>query len=274
MSSTLRGLNKRLARYGRFERIVLDNHGDVSPTYPPIHLAPITTAPTDVAEGDFYYNGTNNTLEMYTGAAFETLASLDTSSAQTFAGALTVTGALATSSTLGITGRSTLTGNTIATTAGTGVTTGSGTIYASSAIKTGGIYHTSILTDITGLAASTTLNDIIGASAAANSHFGQITAAVSGAILAGLITCLETPAGGDPDIDLYSATESTGTENALVTGLTETVLYARAASWAVHDVKALTTMPAANEYLYLAVGAGAAPGTYTAGKFLIELWGT
>ena len=300
--TALRGLEKRLARFGRFERIVLDNHFDVSPTYPPLHIKPITTAPTDVAEGDFYYNGTNNTLEMYTGAAFETLASIDTTTAQSFAGAITsvgnfavgadkfnvtaasgntqidgtlnADGATVLGSTLAVTGRSTLTGNTIATTAGTGVTTGSGTIYASSARKEGGIYYTSILTDITGLAGSTTLNDIIGVSAAANCHFGQITAAVSGAILAGLITCLETPAGGDPDIDLYSATVATGTENALVTDLTETVLYARAASWAVHDVKAISAMPAANEYLYLTVGAGGAPGTYTAGKFLIELWGT
>ena len=277
--TSLRGLDKRLAKRARFERLVLDNNFDETPVYPPLHLKGCTSAPTDVAEGDVYYNSTNNTIEVYTGAAFETLGSLDTSSAQTFAGAVTVTGTLAATNaatvgtTLAVTGRSTLTGNTIATTAGTGITTGTGTVYASSAIKSGGIYITSILLDITGLAASTTLNDIIGVSAAANCHLGQITAAVSGTILGGSITCLETPAGADADIDVYSATESTGTENALVTGLTETVIYARAASWAVHDVKAITTPPAANEYLYLAVGAGAAPGTYTAGKFLIELFG-
>lgn len=269
----VRGLTRRIQDNVRTQRIVLDNNGDLSPIYPPVHIAGCTTAPSNAAEGDIYYNSSNNTLEVYTGAAWETLGSLDTSGSQTFAGAVTITGAASLLSTLAVTGRSTLTGNTIATTAGTGITTGTGTIYASSAIKSGGIYTTSILIDITGLAASTTLNDIIGVSAAANCHLGQITAAVSGTILGGVITCLETPAGGDADIDLYSATESTGTENALVTGLTETVIYARAASWAVSDVKAITTPPAANEYLYLAVGAGAAPGTYTAGKFLIDLYG-
>lgn len=106
--TALRGLEKRLAKRARFERLVLDNDFDVSPVYPPLHMKPITTAPTDVAEGDIYYNGTTNTIEVYTGAAFESLASADTSSAQTFAGAVTVTGALVGSSTLAITGATTL----------------------------------------------------------------------------------------------------------------------------------------------------------------------
>ena len=63
--------------------------------------------------------------------------------------------------TLSVTGRSTLTGNTIATTAGTGITTGTGTVYAASVIKTGGIFHTKILIDLTGLASSGS-GDIIG----------------------------------------------------------------------------------------------------------------
>lgn len=55
--SAYRGLSRRLARFGRFERIVLDNHFDTSPTYAPLHMKPVTTAPTDVAEGDVYYDG-------------------------------------------------------------------------------------------------------------------------------------------------------------------------------------------------------------------------
>lgn len=121
---------------------------------------------------------------------------------------------------------------------------------------------------------STTAADIIGESATANCYLGQITAAIHGTVVAIEMTCLETPAGGDPDIDLYSATESTGTENALVTDLTETLLLARAGSWANGDVRGAITMPAANEYLYFAVGsAGGAPGTYTAGKFKITIYG-
>lgn len=86
--TALRGLEKRLAKRARFERLVLDNNFDDSPVYPPLHLRPITTAPTDVAEGDVYYNGTDNTVEVYTGSAFESLLSADTTTTQTLAGAL------------------------------------------------------------------------------------------------------------------------------------------------------------------------------------------
>src|SRR3990167_6634403 len=104
---------------------------------------------------------------------------------------------------------------------------------------------------------------------------GQVTAAIHGTCQFIEVTCLETPAGGDPDIDFYSATESTGTENELVTDLTETLLLARGASWAIDDRKSVVTaLPAADQYLYLAVGsAGGAPGTYTAGKFRVRFVG-
>jgi len=138
-----------------------------------------------------------------------------------------------------------------------------------------GMFVTEFVCDLTDLVNSTTADDIIGESATANCHMGQITAAIHGSVFAIEIMCLETPAGGDPDIDLYSATESTGTENALVTDLTETLLHAHGASWAVGEVSATSAVPAANEYLYLAVGsAGGAPGTYTAGKFRIRIYGT
>ena len=123
-------------------------------------------------------------------------------------------GAVCVGSTLAVTGRSTLTGNTIATTAGTGITSGSGTVYAASVIKTGGIYHTKILIDLTGLASSGS-GDIIGKAATANCHIGQITAAVNGTVLGGKMTCLEAPGGGDPDINLWYADEATGTEDAI-----------------------------------------------------------
>ena len=56
--------------------------------------------------------------------------------------------------------------------------------------------------DLTGLASSGS-GDIIGKAATANSHIGQITAAVNGTVLGGKLTCLEAPAGGDPDINLW-----------------------------------------------------------------------
>jgi len=173
--------------------------------------------------------------------------------------------------TLGVTGRSTLTGNTIATTAGTGITTGTGTVYAASVIKTGGIFHTKILIDLTGLASSGS-GDIIGKAATANSHIGQITAAVNGTVLGGKLTCLEAPAGGDPDINLWYADEATGAEDAAITSLTNQVQMCDSGDLALNSVISIPTPPAADKYIYMATGA-ATDADYTAGKLLIEFFG-
>ena len=175
------------------------------------------------------------------------------------------------SGTLGVTGRSTLTGNTIATTAGTGITTGTGTVYAASVIKTGGIFHTKILIDLTGLASSGS-GDIIGKAATANSHIGQITAAVNGTVLGGKLTCLEAPAGGDPDINLWYADEATGTEDAAITGLSNQVQMCDSGDLALNSVISIPTPPAADKYIYMVTGA-ATNADYTAGKLLIEFFG-
>jgi len=172
--------------------------------------------------------------------------------------------------TLSVTGRSTLTGNTIATTAGTGITTGTGTVYQAGVIKIGEVFHTTILLDLTGLASSGS-GDIIGKAATANSHIGQITAAVNGTVLGGKLTCLEAPAGGDPDINLWYADEATGTEDAAVTGLTNQVQICDSGDLALNSVVSLATV-AADKYLYMATGA-ATDGDYSAGKLLIEFWG-
>ena len=173
--------------------------------------------------------------------------------------------------TLGVTGRSTLTGNTIATTAGTGITTGTGTVYAASVIKTGGIFHTKILIDLTGLASSGS-GDIIGKDSTANSHIGQITAAVNGTVLGGKLTCLEAPAGGDPDINLWYADEATGAEDAAITSLTNQVQMCDSGDLALNSLISIPTPPAADKYIYMVTGA-ATNADYTAGKILIEFFG-
>ena len=85
------------------------------------------------------------------------------------------------------------------------------------------------------------------------------------------MTCLETPAGGDTDIDLYSAGEGTGVEDQAITALTETQII-NAGAQTAGTVTYFSADPAANAYLYL-VGQGTANATYTAGRFLIEVFG-
>ena len=157
--------------------------------------------------------------------------------------------------------------------AGAGITGGSGTIYKSEVVKLGDIIRTNIIIDLTGLNSSAA-GDIIGKQATASCHLGQITAAVNGTILFGEINCLETPAGGEPDIDVYTATVSTGTEDVAISGLTETAVLNTGADWTLtKDPMALTTVPPADGYLYLVGSGGGTDATYTAGKFLISLWG-
>lgn len=157
--------------------------------------------------------------------------------------------------------------------AGTGITAGVGTIYRASGFKVGGIVKTEILIDLTGLASSTTDLDIIGVGTGP-AYIGQITTAKNGIILAGRMTCLEAPVGGVTDIDLYWATEATGKFDDAVSGLTETALITAGGAWTLALAKSLADpVGIANGYLYLTGGAGGTAAAYTAGKFLIELFG-
>lgn len=163
------------------------------------------------------------------------------------------------------------TGPDLATTAGTGITTGTGTTIVSGVEKIGTIYRTTIVIDLTGLR-STAAGDIIGVNGTALAcHIGQITAARNGTVFAGYIRCLETPAGGDPDIDLYSAVEATGVEDGAISGLDETQLV-NSGDHAANAFKSLTAFPAANEYLYLVAGA-TTDADYTAGILEIVMFG-
>lgn len=162
--------------------------------------------------------------------------------------------------------------------AGTILTKGSGVSaaesYAVGRQRNGTLITTSIVVDLTGLVGSATDLDIIGnTGGAANAHFGQITTAINGAIVGGKVTCLEVPAGGADDVDFYSATVGTGAQDGLVTSLTETVLVTSGAAWTAGASKGMTALPPANDYLYIVNGEASANGTFTAGKFLIELYG-
>jgi len=161
-------------------------------------------------------------------------------------------------------------------TPGTGISGGTGTICEHSVEKIGGLIKTTILVDLTGLNSSAAA-DVIGKQATANCHIGQITAAKNGAIFAGRVSCLETPAGGEPDIDLYSSDVATGTEDVAITDAalgTEAALLDAAADWTAEMApKGLTANPAANTYLYLVGSGGGTDNIYTAGILLIELWG-
>ena len=181
------------------------------------------------------------------------------------------TGAETTQMSITSAGFASLDANTMAVEAGTGITTGSGTIYRSSVQRVGGIITTRILIDLTGLR-STGGADIIGVNGTALvCHIGQITAARNGTILTGSMECFEAPAGGDPDINVHSATEGTGVEDGAIGDLTETLLV-NAGDATLGSKVFFAAVPAADQFLYLTTGA-ATDADYTAGKLFIELMG-
>lgn len=161
-------------------------------------------------------------------------------------------------------------GATLAVEGGAGFTGGEDTILKTGVSKAGDIIKTEILVDLTGLD-DFAAGDIIGVDeSTAPAHIGQITTARNGTIFAVRMTCLELPAGGDVDIDLFSATEGTGAPDSAISALTETSII-NAGDWTAGAVKLAQTV-ANGQYLYL-VNGDSTPGTYSAGKYLIELFG-
>lgn len=150
---------------------------------------------------------------------------------------------------------------------------GTGGFVETSVVTEGGLQITRILVDLTGLSSSTTDLDIIG-QGASPAYLCQITAAENGTIVGGTMTCLEAPAGGVTDIDLYVATEGTGVFDGAIGSLTETAVVTSGGAWTLGRV--LGTSPdavAANSYLYLTSGAAGTAAAYTAGRILITLFG-
>ncbi|MEA2066547.1 MAG: hypothetical protein U9O65_05555 [Thermotogota bacterium] len=151
------------------------------------------------------------------------------------------------------------------------VITASAESIQTSVIRTGDIIKTTMVIDLTGLMSVGVGGDIIGK--AGICYIGRVTTAINGVIFAGQVGCKIVPTTGDPDIDLYSATEATGAYDGAISDLTETALMTAGASHAIGTVKPFTALPAANGYLYLTTG-GTTAGTYDAGTIIIEMWGT
>ena len=132
------------------------------------------------------------------------------------------------------------------------------------------IVKTTIMIDLTGLKDGGTAGDIIGKDGSGVAFIGKVTTANQGTVFGVTMTCLETPAGGSTDIDLFSATEGTGVNDTAIGDLTETqIINAGAAS--AGTVVAGGDI-AADQFLYL-VSQGTGDATYPAGRFLIEITG-
>ena len=164
---------------------------------------------------------------------------------------------------------------------GVGITSGTGVVYNNTVtqeVMEGTTYFTTrFYIDLTGLNSAALDDDIIGVPAGGDAHIGLITAATHGTMITANLRCLELPAGGDPNIAIWSADEATGAHDTLITDLTETELLTSqgdGTDWAAGDSVAFATLPPVDEYLYLVQGDGTGTNaTYTAGIFLFEFFG-
>jgi len=132
------------------------------------------------------------------------------------------------------------------------------------------IVKTTIMIDLTGLKDGGTAGDIIGKDGSGVAFIGKVTTANQGSVFGVTMTCVETPAGGSTDIDLFSATEGTGVNDTAIGDLTETQIINAGAASAGTMVAGGDI--AADQFLYL-VSQGTGDATYTAGRFLIEITG-
>ena len=123
--------------------------------------------------------------------------------------------------------------------------------------------------DLTGLR-STAAGDIIGKDGSGVAYIGKVTTANQGTVFGVTMECFEAPAGGDPDINLHSATEGTGVEDTPISDLTETLIIN--GGDAAVGTRTVGGTIAADQFLYLTAGA-TTDATYTAGRLIITITG-
>lgn len=133
-----------------------------------------------------------------------------------------------------------------------------------------GVIITQFKIDLTGLASKNTANDVIGLAAGGNAFIRQYKPAIDGIIFKAELSCIETPAGGDDDVNVVAAASGTlaydgagGTTYGINGG------DAVAGQTIQNLVQGLT----ADHYFYLTAGTGDTAAAYTAGQFIFTTWG-
>ena len=146
--------------------------------------------------------------------------------------------------------------------------------------KKNGEIVTTLLVDIEDLVVSGTTKDVIGENGVAAAYITQIKTARSGVIYKAEMNCVEAPAGSNTtaDIDLVTNSASLAEDVEYDDSGSAIVLIAAGGAYTkgMQRVSMAGTNFGAtnNDYLYLANGSGAnSGGTYTAGKFVIKLYG-
>jgi len=158
---------------------------------------------------------------------------------------------------------------------GIGATTGSS--YSCRTSNINGECVTTILVDIEGMKSKDDDGDVIGINGTHSSSLMRWETARHGVCYKAEMACIEAPTGGTADIDLKSNSTSVATYDTDGSGYTSII--AQSGDWGIGErlgtdgSNGTQTQIANNDYLYLTAGNAAADAVYTAGKFIIKLYG-
>lgn len=133
-----------------------------------------------------------------------------------------------------------------------------------------GVIITQFKIDLTGLASVATANDVIGLAAGGIAFIRQYKPAIDGIIFKAELSCIETPAGGDNDVNVVA--NSSGTLAYSGAGGTTYGINGGDAV-AGQTIQNLVQGLTADHYFYLTAGTGDTAATYTAGQFIFTTWG-
>lgn len=133
-----------------------------------------------------------------------------------------------------------------------------------------GVIITQIKFDLTGLASVATADDVIGLAAGGAAYIGRNVVATNGIIFKAEFSCIETPAGGDNDVNVVTSSNA-----ALAYDSAGGTTYISNSGDLVAGQTIQNLVPAltANDYFYLTAGTGDTAATYTAGMYILTLYG-
>jgi len=133
----------------------------------------------------------------------------------------------------------------------------------------GGVIITQTKFDLTGLSSSTTANDVIG-KGTVPAFLGRNVVAKNGIIFKVELSCIETPVGGDLEVNIVSNVAATIDFDGA--GGT-TYLSDSGALQIGQTIQNLVPQITANHYFYATGGAGGTAHAYTAGQFILTTYG-
>ena len=163
-------------------------------------------------------------------------------------------------------------------TIGRGAGAATGSAYSCKVANINGETVTTLLIDIEGMKSMNDEGDVIGITGTASSSLMQWNTAVNGILYKLEMTCLEAPTGGTEDIDLRSGTPGGTTYDGDGSGFA--ALLAAGGDWSLgkrlgtDGANGTQTQIGANlDHIYLVSGDAGTDGIYTAGKFIIKMYG-